>query len=207
MNHSQTIEQLDNDQEHLSAAGANLVSLISVAIVVVVVGVLYFLAQVVKHSTEAEANAARNELQVVERLRPVAGFEMGATSKGPKTGEEVFNSLCTACHAAGVAGAPKMGDSGAWGSRIAQGEATLFKHAIEGFTGSTGVMPAKGGNPALSDLEVQRAVVFMANKSGGSLAEPAAPAADGAAAPAADGKAAPATDAKAATPAAAPAKQ
>ena len=184
MNHSQTIEQLDNDQEHLSAAGANLVSLISVAIVAAIVGILYFLAQVVQKNIDAEANAARNELQVVERLRPVAGFEMGATSKGPKTGEEVFNSLCTACHAAGVAGAPKMGDSGAWGSRIAQGEATLFKHAIEGFTGSTGVMPAKGGNPALSDLEVQRAVVFMANKSGGSLAEPAAPAADGAAAPA-----------------------
>ncbi len=203
MTQSQNPHTPANEQdEHLSETSANVITLIALAVVSAVVGILYFLAQVVSSNAMAEARAAQAEEQVVERLRPVAGFEMGATSKGPKTGEEVYSSLCTACHAAGVAGAPKMGDAGAWGPRIAQGEATLFKHALEGFAGKNGVMPAKGGNPALSDLEVERAVVFMANKSGGSLAEPAAPAADGAAP--ADGKAAPAAGA---TAPAAPAKQ
>ena len=204
MTQSQNPHTPTNEQdEHLSDTSANVITLIALAVVTAVVGILYFLAQVVSSNAMAQTRAAQMEEQIVERLRPVAGFEMGASSKGPKTGEEVYNSLCTACHAAGVAGAPKMGDAGAWGARIAQGQATLFKHAIEGFTGKTGVMPAKGGNPALSDLEVERAVVFMANKSGGSLAEPAAPAADGAAP--ADGKAAPA--AGAAAPAADPAKK
>ena len=207
MTQSQTTNPLVDDQEHLSANGAVIVSLICLIAVSAVVALLYFLAQVVKSDNEASAKAASAELQIVERLRPVAGFEMGATSKGPKTGEEVFNSLCTACHAAGVAGAPKVGDAGAWGPRIAQGEATLFKHALEGFTGKSGTMPSKGGNPALSDLEVERAVVFMANKGGASFPEPADPAADGAAAPAANGKtAAPTTGAATATPAA-PAKK
>ena len=199
MTQSQNPHTPANEQEQLSETSANIITLAALVIVSAVVGLLYFLAQVVSSNTASASSSAQTEEQIVERLRPVAGFEMGATSKGPKTGEEVFNSLCTACHAAGVAGAPKMGDAGAWGPRIAQGEATLFKHALEGFTGKTGTMPAKGGNPALSDLEIQRAVVFMANKSGGSLAEPAAPAAD-AAAPAAAG-AAPAAGAPAAAPA------
>ena len=199
MTQSQNPHTPANEQEQLSETSANVITLAALVIVSAVVGLLYFLAQVVSSNTASASSSAQTEEQIVERLRPVAGFEMGATSKGPKTGEEVFNSLCTACHAAGVAGAPKMGDAGAWGPRIAQGEATLFKHALEGFTGKTGTMPAKGGNPALSDLEIKRKVEIMANKSGGSLAEPAAPAAD-AAAPAAAG-AAPAAGAPAAAPA------
>lgn len=189
MTQSQNPHTPANEQEQLSETSANVITLAALVIVTAVVGLLYFLAQVVSSNTASAASSAQTEEQIVERLRPVAGFEMGATSKGPKTGEEVFNSLCTACHLAGVAGAPKMGDAGAWGPRIAQGADTLFKHAMEGFTGKTGTMPAKGGNSALSDLEIQRAVVFMANKSGGSLPEPAAPAAD-AAAPAAGAPAA-----------------
>ena len=176
MNYSQTTDDLlEKGEENVSSSGANIVTVASLVIVLGIVALLYFLAQVVQSSAHAAANEARAEAQIVERLRPVAGFEMGATAKGPKTGQEVYDGLCTSCHAAGVSGAPKMGDSGAWGSRIAQGEATLFKHALEGFTGSSGNMPAKGGNPGLSDLEVERAVVFMANSSGGSLAEPVDP--------------------------------
>lgn len=98
---------------------------------------------------------------------------MGATSTGPKTGEEVYNGLCTACHAAGVAGAPKLGDAAAWGmsTQIAQGFPLLLKHAIEGYTGKTGVMPAKGGGTN-SDLEIARAIVYMANKGGANFPEP-----------------------------------
>jgi cytochrome c5 len=80
-------------------------------------------------------------------------------------GKSVFGRTCAMCHAAGVAGAPKPGDQADWGPRIAQGKETLYKHAIEGFTGSKGQMPARGGSPALSDDEVKAAVDFMAVKS------------------------------------------
>lgn len=69
------------------------------------------------------------------------------------------------CHAAGVAGAPKPGDKADWGPRIAQGKDRLYKHAIEGFTGAKGMMPARGGGTSLSDDEVKAAVDFMADKS------------------------------------------
>lgn len=77
------------------------------------------------------------------------------------TGEQVYNTACFACHGAGVGGAPKLGDAGDWGPRIAQGSATLNKHALEGFQGSKGFMPAKGGRVDLSDEEVIAAVKFM----------------------------------------------
>ena len=69
------------------------------------------------------------------------------------------------CHAAGVAGAPKPGDKADWGPRIAQGKETLYKHAIEGYTGSKGMMPARGGSASLSDADVKAAVDYMADKS------------------------------------------
>ncbi len=87
----------------------------------------------------------------------------GAGAYGGSTdGKVVYDNLCHACHEAGIAGAPKVGDSAAWKPRIAQGEATLFTHAINGFQGQNGVMPAKGGNPALSDEQVKAAVRWMA---------------------------------------------
>ena len=80
-------------------------------------------------------------------------------------GEQVYNGACMACHSTGAAGAPKVGDAGAWKARIAQGADVLHKHAIEGYQGSAGFMPAKGGQVALSDAEVIAAVDFMAAKS------------------------------------------
>ncbi len=77
-------------------------------------------------------------------------------------GEAVFKSSCSVCHAAGVAGAPKLNDKANWQPRIAQGKAVLYGHAIKGFTGSKGVMPAKGGNTSLSDDDVKAAVDYMA---------------------------------------------
>ena len=84
-----------------------------------------------------------------------------AVSDKPKSGEEVYNVGCNACHGAGIAGAPKNGDKAAWGARIAQGAATLYDHAIKGYQGKAGMMPAKGGNAALTDGEVKAAVDFM----------------------------------------------
>jgi cytochrome c5 len=113
---------------------------------------------------------------VAERVRPVA--EEGYTLKdvnAPKVlqnGQAVYTAVCAACHGTGAAGAPKLGDGGAWSARIAQGYDTLVQHAVQGIR----AMPAKGGNPDLDDIEVARAVVYMANQGGAKFKEPEAPA-------------------------------
>ena len=80
----------------------------------------------------------------------------------PLTGPQVYNAVCIACHAPpGVGGAPALGDSDAWAARIAQGMDTLIDHALHGFSGSTGVMPKKGGRVDLSDEEIIGAIEYM----------------------------------------------
>ncbi|MBU6485833.1 MAG: cytochrome c5 family protein [Betaproteobacteria bacterium] len=131
-----------------------------------------------------------SEDAITARIKPVGSIVM-AEATGPKgnlTGGEVFAQVCKTCHETGLAGAPKAGDKAAWGPRIAQGEKVLLAHALAGFQGKAGVMPAKGGNPDLTDDEVHRAVVYMANLAGAGWKEPlptAAPAAVAAATPAA----------------------
>ena len=88
-----------------------------------------------------------------------------ATAAAPETdnavGKSVFGKTCALCHASGAAGAPKPGNKDEWGPRIAQGNDTLYKHALEGFTGAKGAMPARGGNASLSDDDVKAAVNYM----------------------------------------------
>jgi len=79
------------------------------------------------------------------------------------SGEQVYNTTCIACHAAGVAGAPKFGDKGAWAPRLGQGLAVLHRRALEGFQGKAGVMPPKGGRVDLADQSIVNAVDYMAN--------------------------------------------
>jgi len=79
----------------------------------------------------------------------------------PKNGQELFQTVCSVCHGAGIAGAPKAGDKAAWGPRIAQGKATLYEHALGGFNGKSGVMPAKGGRTDLPDDLVKQGVDYM----------------------------------------------
>mgnify|MGYP003332654380 CR=1 FL=1 len=88
-----------------------------------------------------------------------------ASFAADRSGEEVFKAVCTMCHSAGVAGAPKFGDKAAWKARIAQGTPVLYDHALKGIR----AMPARGGNPDLTDVEVGRAVAYMANQSGASF--------------------------------------
>lgn len=97
--------------------------------------------------------------------------ETGSSSAAPAAdssqsvagaGKAVYDKSCALCHGAGIAGAPKLGDKADWSARIAQGKPTLYKHAIEGYTGTKGVMPPKGGATALSDDEVKSAVDYMA---------------------------------------------
>lgn len=81
-------------------------------------------------------------------------------------GEEVYNMACSACHATGVAGAAKLDDKARWETSAANGLATLYEHAVGGFTGDNGMMPAKGGNATLTDQDVHDAVTYMVGQAG-----------------------------------------
>lgn len=80
-------------------------------------------------------------------------------------GKTVYDASCAGCHEAGMMGAPKPGDKAAWSPRIAKGLEAMTKNSLQGFTGKAGMMPAKGGNAALTDEQVTNAVAFMADKS------------------------------------------
>ena len=108
---------------------------------------------------------------IVKNIEPLAQVELAAVSDGPKvekSGEEVVNQSCAACHGTGMMNSPKLGDAGAWSARIAQGYETLTKHAIEGIR----TMPARGGNADLTDNEMAKAVAYMANQAGADFKAP-----------------------------------
>ena len=177
-----------------------IVVLLAFLVPIVVIGLLSQLFTSTRH------DASGDEQRVLERIKPV-GTVVIAEASGPKgtlTGEQVYGQLCKTCHEAGIAGAPKTGDKGAWAPRVAQGENTMLQHAIAGFQGKTGVMPPKGGNPDLTDEEVHRAVVYLANQVGAGWKEPAPTAVAAVASPSPAGSL-PATKTPAAAPAANPA--
>ncbi|HWN07536.1 MAG TPA: c-type cytochrome [Steroidobacteraceae bacterium] len=114
----------------------------------------------------AVAGEDNSALAIKETAVPVAAGSAGAgAAAAPTDGKSAFDAACSACHGTGIAGAPRIGDKAAWASRIAKGTATLEKHAIEGFQGETGLMPAKGGRTDLSDDIVREAVEYMASQS------------------------------------------
>ena len=86
-----------------------------------------------------------------------------------RSGKEVVEAVCAGCHASGAKGAPKIGDKKAWSKRASQGLTSLTQNALKGIRG----MPAHGGSPNLTDLEIGRAVAYMVNQSGGKWTEPA----------------------------------
>ena len=117
-----------------------------------------------------ERGAVENSGAIAARIAPVGALSDGTAVAKPEaapvtlSGEEAYTS-CAACHAAGIAGAPMVGDAAAWSSRVTQGIDSLYEHAINGFQGNDGLMPAKGGNLALSDDSVKAAVDYMLEKS------------------------------------------
>ena len=200
----------DAHNEHQSAIKTpkQLIAAIVAGFLVPIIAIVLLVEYVASDSKVGAGSGGQTPEAIAERLAPVAdkGFTLKDASapRVLQTGEAVYQSACMACHDTGAAGAPKTGDAGAWSARLAQGYDTVVKHAIVGLRG----MPAKGGNPDLDDVEVARAVVFMANKSGAKFKEPEVPAAPAAAAApgAAPAAAAPVAVAAAPAPAAAPAK-
>jgi cytochrome c5 len=117
-------------------------------------------------------------MTTADRIAPVAKFVMAGAAKAStepaqasvvvqvkdRDGQQVYQASCVACHSTGIAGAPKVGDKGQWATRVAAGTEALYRNALVGTQSPAGVMPAKGGNPSLSDQEVKAAVDFMVAK-------------------------------------------
>jgi cytochrome c5 len=149
----------------------NILVLLGLPIVVVGSLVVYYVGQ-----SSGQVAASMSEEAVMGRIQKVGVLQLGESKREPKSGEEVYKAQCTTCHAAGVVGAPKFADAGAWAPRIATGYAALLNSALKG----KGNMAAQGGG-AFADFEVGRAVAYMANAAGAKFEEPKAPAAAGAA--------------------------
>ena len=139
-----------------------------------IVGIVLLVSYVTRGLEPSPGSDGLSPQAVAQRIQPVGRVEIKDASSAAelKTGEQVFGAVCTACHTAGVANAPKFGDVAAWAPRIATGYPALLNSALKG----KGAMAAQGGGD-FSDLEIGRAVVYMANKAGGKFEEPKAAAA------------------------------
>ena len=134
--------------------------------VFIIIGLVYY---VTSHHVPS-FGSSNPEQATAARIQKVGAIQVKDANRPLKSGEEVFNSQCSACHAAGLAGSPKLGDKAAWAPRIKTGYEALLNSALKG----KNAMGAQGGGDH-SDVEIGRAVVYMANASGAKFAEPAAP--------------------------------
>lgn len=147
--------------------------IVSLVALIVPVGIAYLGAQLVTGHKRIDPEEAKKSVEA--RIKPVGelvkldgaapppapvAVAAAAAPAKAKSGEEVYQAACVACHGAGIAGAPKTGDKAAWAPRIAQGVNVLYEHSIKGFK----TMPAKGGQTALSDDEVKAAVDYQIAK-------------------------------------------
>jgi len=149
-----------------------LIVVVLLAFVVPIFGIV-MLVQLVVNRPHADPLAMTPEA-VAARIQPVGTVEFGAAGGGaraPRSGEEIVKTACAACHETGAAGAPKIGDRASWAKVVSQTLDQSLKNAAKG----KGAMPPRGGLPDLTDFELARAIVFMANQSGGRYKEPAAP--------------------------------
>ena len=141
---------------------------------IVPVFVISALVLFVTSGNKTSPGASNPERAVAERIQKVGQVTIRDANRALKTGEEVFNAQCSACHATGAAGAPKAGDAAAWAPRIKTGFDALVQSALKG---KNAMSPQGGGN--FNDIEIARAVAFLANAAGAkfSAPEPAASAA------------------------------
>ena len=136
---------------------------------IVPIGLISMIASLAMRGVEHNASATSEEA-VAKRLKPVGQVVVaeGSDVKGQRTGKQVVESVCSACHATGALNAPKIGDKALWGPLIKEGHEHLTENAIKGVR----QMPPRGGNPELTDAEIARAVAFMANQAGANFTEP-----------------------------------
>lgn len=157
------------DREFLKTFSGLLAALVALTVIIFVV------AQMVSGPGKAQTKTVQADSEIAERIKPVGELVVAgatavangvvSTANAAADGKSVFDKACVACHGAGVAGAPKMGDKAAWAPRIAQGNDMLYSHALKGYQGKKGFMPAKGGNAGLADAEVKAAVDHMVGQS------------------------------------------
>lgn len=149
-----------------------------------IIGLVYYVvsankpagAQLAENFVLGGVDVGDRDKGVMFRIQKIGSVEIRDANRPLKAGEEVYKAQCSACHTAGVAGAPKIGDIAAWSTRIQTGFETLVKSALAG----KGAMPPQGGGD-FDDVEIARAVAYMANTAGAKYAEPQRPAAAAAA--------------------------
>ncbi len=155
----------------ISSTGSSNIKRVFVAVVAVLaVTVFRDMTGSTVHAASADSTATKSTVE--ERIKPSAEVSIAtsrpvtssnaagssnASGAGSKVGETTYNALCMGCHASGALGSPKFGDKAAWAPRIAQGMETLYNSALKGKKS----MPAKGGNPGLSDADVKATVDYM----------------------------------------------
>jgi cytochrome c5 len=160
----------------------NVFSMVIGLLMVVAIGLFAFARIVASHTQETQMLVDAHYLKSVEEhiqpfgkvavagqdnsalaIKPSAAAAEAGTGAAamPTTGTELFTQACSACHGAGIAGAPKAGDAAAWAPRIAKGKSMLYQHALQGFQGQAGVMPPKGGRVDVPDDLVRAAVDHM----------------------------------------------
>ena len=169
---------MDRDQKFF-----DMYSLVIGALAIAALGIFVLAMKISDRTQEVyKRDGAEYQAAVAERIRPVgdvylpgeeaaAAAPTAATLSEPQpvaaalSGPQVYNSACLACHGAGIGGAPVLGNAEVWAPRIEQGLDVLKEHAIKGYQGSAGYMPAKGGRTDLSDEEVANAVDYMVSES------------------------------------------
>lgn len=155
-----------------------IVFLMVVAVALIALGFYIYSKHPPEQNPKAEAEASA-------RIAPVGAAYAGDTGRaamaaaqeaakaaaaaqvaygGTTDGKTIYGNLCHSCHDTGAGGAPKISDKAAWAPRVAAGIETLDKHAIEGYTGKSGIMPAKGGNPSLTDEQVKATVQWIVDQ-------------------------------------------
>src|SRR5258708_3072248 len=163
----------DHSHESMIKPPKQLVIVLVLAFVVPIIVIVLLAKLATSGRIYDKDSPAMSPQEVAKRIGPVAEVGLGATGPGGKimkTGEDVYSSVCTACHATGISKAPKFGDRRDWARRLREGQKALLRVALKG----QGPMPPRGGASDLSDIEVERAVVYMANAAGGKFRDPAA---------------------------------
>jgi cytochrome c5 len=153
---------------HDSHSGKSKISKSDLWLIIAAAAIIIFAYFDLSKSTLTYSNAERD---VAERIQKVGSVQFRDAAKAVRAGEEVYKAQCSACHAMGVAGSPKFGDTAAWAPRLKNTFEYLVNSALKG----KNAMSAQGGGE-YSDLEIARAVAYMTSAAGGKFKEPEAPA-------------------------------